>query len=63
MIVVNKFEELEEIKIISTNEIGTIVDIYEANEQWYYQIELKNKTPERDIIECGENEIEKIDAE
>ena len=57
----NKYNELKKVKIISTNERGTVVDLYQINNIWYYQIELEDKTYERDVIECREDEIE--DAE
>lgn len=56
----NKFNELDKVKIISTGETGTIVDLYLLEDKWYYQVELIKKTIKRDIIECKENEIEKL---
>lgn len=58
---VNKFNELDKVKIISTGEIGTIVDLYRSEDKWYYQVELVEKTIERDIIECREDGIEKLE--
>ena len=57
----NKFEELDKVKLIGTDEYGTIVDIYEFQNNWYYQVELDDKTDDRDIIECQEDELEKIE--
>lgn len=58
---VNKFNELDKVKIISTGEIGMIVDLYYSEDKWYYQVELVEKTIDRDIIECREDDIEKVE--
>lgn len=58
---VNKFNELDKVKIISTGEIGMIVDLYYSEDKWYYQVELVEKTIDRDIIECREDDIEKLE--
>lgn len=58
---VNKFNELDKVKIISTGEIGVIVDLYYSADKWYYQVELVEKTIDRDIIECREDDIEKVE--
>lgn len=58
---VNKFNELDKVKIISTGETGIIVDLYRSEDKWYYQVELIEKTIDRDIIECREDDIEQLE--
>ena len=55
----NKYNEFDEVRLIPTNEKGTIIDFYEVEGKWYYQVELFDKTENRDIIECEEEQIEK----
>lgn len=56
----HKYNELDNVKIKSTNEMGIIVDVYKHNDEWYYQVELDIKTDGRDIIECKESDLIKI---
>lgn len=56
----NKFNELDEVKIISTSEMGIIVDLYKSEDKWYYQVELMEKTIDKDIIECQEDELKRL---
>lgn len=56
----NKFNELDEVKIISTGEIGIIVDLYKSEDKWYYQVELIEKIIGKDIIECQEGELKRL---
>ena len=58
---VNKFNELDKVKIISTSEVGIIVDLYKLEDKCFYQVELMEKTIDRDIIECSEDELEKLE--
>ena len=55
----NKYNEFDEVRLIPTNEKGTIIDFNEVEGKWYYQVELFDKTENRDIIECEEEQIEK----
>lgn len=55
----NKYNEFDEVRLITTNEKGTIINLYEVEGKWYYQVELFDKTEDRDIIECKEELIEK----
>lgn len=59
----NKFNDLDNVKIISTGELGTIVDIYKYKDDWYYQVELTKKTKNREVIECKETELEKVEKD
>lgn len=52
--------EFDEVRLVTTNEKGTIIDLYEVEGEWYYQVELFDKTENRDIIECEEEKLEKI---
>lgn len=58
----NKYNEFDEVRLIPTNEKGTIIDLYEVKGKWYYQVELFNKAEDRDIIECEEENLSKIGA-
>ena len=55
----NKYNEFDVVRLISTNERGTIINLYEVEGKWYYQVELLNKTEDRDIIECKEENLSK----
>lgn len=54
------FNELDNVKIIITNEAGIIVDKYKMEDTYYFQVELDNKTKNRDVVEVSEKDIEKI---
>ena len=58
--IINKYNEFDEIRLVHTNEKVTIIDFYEVEGKWYYQVELFDKTENRDIIECEEEKLEKI---
>lgn len=54
------FNELDNVKIITTNETGIIVNKYKMEDTYYFQVELDNKTKNRDVVEVSEKDIEKI---
>lgn len=54
------FNELDNVKIIKTNETGIIVDKYKVEDTYYSQVELDNKKENRDVVEVSEKDIEKI---
>lgn len=53
------FNELDNVKIITTNETGIIVDKYKMEDTYYFQVELDNKKENRDVVEVSEKDIEK----